>query len=187
MDSQNEKKKSELKFIDFIKFMLITVLIVVPFRIYVAQPFIVNGASMSPTFETGQYLIVDQLTYHFSDPQRGDVVIFKFPQDTSKFFIKRIIGLPGERVTIEEGEVKILKPSVEEEIILDEPYIKIPKNSYSETNLSEDEYFVMGDNREHSLDSRIWGPLGKEYIVGRAYMRLLPVDDINFLPGKFNF
>lgn len=187
MDSQNEKKKSELKFIDFIKFMLITVLIVVPFRIYVAQPFIVNGASMSPTFETGQYLIVDQLTYHFSDPQRGDVVIFKFPQDTSKFFIKRIIGLPGEKVTIEEGEVKILKPSVEEEIILKEPYIKIPKNSYSETNLSEDEYFVMGDNREHSLDSRIWGPLGKEYIVGRAYMRLLPVDDINFLPGKFNF
>lgn len=189
MDSQNdqnEKKKDTLKFIDFVKFILITIIVVVPFRMYIAQPFIVNGASMSPTFETGQYLIVDQISYNFNDPQRGDVVIFKFPQDTSKFFIKRIIGLPEEKVTIEDNEVKITKTNGEK-IVLDEPYIEIPKDSYSETQLSDEEYFVMGDNRKHSLDSRIWGPLNEKHIIGRAYMRLLPVGEMNLLPGKFDF
>lgn len=187
MNFEKTDNKKDLKFVDFIKFAVITILIVVPIRMYVAQPFIVNGASMSPTFETGQYLIVDQFTYHFGEPQRGDVVIFKFPQDTSKFFIKRVVGLPGERVVIDAGIVTIVKEDGSEEVVLNEPYIEFKRNSYSETQLDEDEYYVMGDNREASLDSRIWGPLDKKYIVGRAYTRLLPVGEIDFMPGKFDF
>ena len=164
MNFEKTDNKKDLKFVDFIKFAVITILIVVPIRMYVAQPFIVNGASMSPTFETGQYLIVDQFTYHFGEPQRGDVVIFKFPQDTSKFFIKRVVGLPGERVVIDAGIVTIVKEDGSEEVVLNEPYIEFKRNSYSETQLDEDEYYVMGDNREASLDSRIWGPLDKKYI-----------------------
>lgn len=186
-DTQSDyDDKKDWKLIDFIKFAIITLVIVIPIRIYVVQPFIVNGASMSPTFETGQYIIVDQLTYQFSEPARGDVVIFKFPQDPSKFFIKRIIGLPGETVKIEDGVVKIFdKDNVE--VDLKEPYVKLSRTSSSETKLTDTQYFVMGDNREASLDSRIWGPLEEKYVVGRAYIRLLPIGQIDFLPGKFSF
>ncbi len=82
-----------------------------PIRLFVAQPFIVSGASMDPTFETGEYLIVDQLSYHFDDPVRGQVVIFKYPKDESKYFIKRVIGLPGETVQIEGTDVTIFNES----------------------------------------------------------------------------
>lgn len=187
MNFEKTNNQKDLKFIDFIKFAVITILIVVPIRMYVAQPFIVNGASMSPTFETGQYLIVDQFTYHFDHPKRGDVIIFKFPQDTSKFFIKRVVGLPGEKVVIDAGTVTITKKDGSEEVVLEEPYIEFNRNSYSETQLDDDEYYVMGDNREASLDSRIWGPLKEKYIVGRAYTRLLPIGEIDFMPGKFDF
>jgi signal peptidase I len=153
---------------------------------YVAQPFVVSGASMSPTFETGQYLIVDQFSYNFSEPERGDVIIFRFPKDPSKFFIKRIIALPSENIIINGEEIKIITRDGEE-IILDEPYIKLTKDSYTETMLGHDEYFVMGDNREASLDSRIWGTLEEKYIIGKALFRLLPIGEIDYLPGKFNF
>jgi signal peptidase I len=180
------KSKDEWSLVEFIKFAIITLIIVIPIRMYVAQPFVVNGASMSPTLETGQYLVVDQLTYHLTDPSRGDVIVFRFPQDTSKFFIKRIIGLPGETITISGQEVTISGKD-SKEIILEEPYIELTKESFTETKLDDDEYFVMGDNRGASLDSRIWGPLDEKYIIGRAYLRLLPAKKIDFLPGEFNF
>lgn len=178
--------KKEPGFIrELITFVVLATVIVLPIRLFIAQPFIVSGESMSPTFETGQYLIIDQISYRLKDPQRGDVIVFKFPQNTSKFFIKRIIGLPNETVKIEGTDVTIIKKdgSVKK---IDENYITFDRETYSETKLNNDEYFVMGDNRLASLDSRSWGPLNKEFVVGKAFIRLLPLSEIDLLPGKVN-
>jgi len=169
--------------IDYVKFLLIVAVIVLPIRFYVAQPFVVSGESMFPTFKDGQYLIVDQLSYNLGTPNRGDVAIFKFPQDTSKFFIKRVIGLPGETVEIKGQEVFVTPKGTTEKIKLAEPYIEMKREVYETTTLKDDEYFVMGDNRLQSYDSRFWGPLNKKYLVGRALFRLLPIGEINYLPG----
>lgn len=181
------KKADDWNLVEFIKFLLITTAIVLPIRFYVAQPFVVNGESMFPTFKDGQYLIVDQISYSLSTPHRGDVAIFKFPQDTSKFFIKRVIGLPGETVEIKGQEVYITPKGSTEKIKLDEPYIELRREVYETTTLGDTEYFVMGDNRLQSYDSRFWGPLDQKYLVGRALLRLLPIDEINYLPGKAQY
>jgi len=179
------EKKRNFNLKEFISFTILALIIVLPIRLFVAQPFIVNGTSMSPTFETGQYLIVDQVSYAFREIQRGDVIIFNFPQYKSKFFIKRIIGLPGETVDINLNEVYISSESSEPEL-LNESYVEFKKTDSLTITLEEDEYFVMGDNRKTSLDSRIWGPIKKEYIVGRAFLRLLPLAEIDYLPGSIN-
>ena len=143
---------------------------------------------MDPTFDTGQYLIVDQISYRFEKPKRGEVIIFYFPDDTSKFFIKRIIGLPEETVTIKRGEVSITSVSGRN-ISLDEPYIA-PENASDNTlavRLAENEYFVMGDNRESSSDSRVWGALPKELIVGRVFARLFPPTRAGIFPGSYDY
>lgn len=174
---------------ELLKFALIAILIVLPIRIWVAQPFIVAGASMSPTFETGNYLIVDQLSYHFSDPQRGDVVIFQFPRDPSKFFIKRIIGLPGEIVEISSSAVIIREKEGTIGTVLTEPYVD-PANErddFTTVVLEDDEYFVLGDNRRASSDSRVWGPVERDLLVGRAFVQLFPVSEIELLPGLYHY
>lgn len=159
---------------ELVKLALIAVVIVIPFRLYVAQPFVVDGASMDPTFHTGEYLIVDELTYHFRAPERGSVMIFKYPKDPSKYFIKRVIGLPGETVTLDHGQVSIVNAEHPEGITLTEPYIEFPKDDSSSYVLGADEYFVMGDNRAGSADSRLWGPVPKGNIIGRPILRLWP-------------
>lgn len=169
---------------ELIRFIIIAGLIIIPFRIFIAQPFIVNGASMNPTFETNQYLIVDQITYRTGEPVRGDVVIFRFPLNPKDFYIKRVIGLPNETVTIEGNSVYIQEEGKETRFKLEEPYIKFPANNNLSVTLGSDEYFVMGDNRPNSSDSRHWGVLPKEFIVGRAYLRLLPLKEIDLLPGE---
>lgn len=181
------KNSEELSLFDqikeYVKFLLIVAVIVLPIRFYVAQPFVVSGESMLPTFKDGQYLIVDQVSYNLGNPSRGDVVIFKFPQDTSKFFIKRLIGLPGETIEIKGSEVFITPKDSTEKIKLDEPYVEMKRDVYETTILKDYEYFVMGDNRLQSYDSRFWGPLDEKYLVGRALFRLLPFNEINYLPG----
>jgi signal peptidase I len=170
---------------EIIRFSLIAILIVVPIRLFVAQPFIVSGASMEDTFYTGEYLIVDQLTYHFDAPARGDVIIFKYPKDPSKYFIKRIIGLPGETVTIENSVVTITEKNATSSFELVEPYAKdIPPAPKLKEILGDREYFVMGDNRPESSDSRAWGVLQKERIIGRAWVRLFPPDVADYMPGQ---
>ncbi len=167
------------------RFSIIALLIVIPIRLFIAQPFIVSGASMADTFHTGEYLIVDQLTYHFEAPTRGDVVIFRYPKDPSKFFIKRVIGLPGETVKIVDSTVTITNEANPNGFVLDEPYIKSMRSTgHTEEVLGEREYFVMGDNRDESSDSRAWGVLQEERIIGRAYMRLFPPSMIDILPGQ---
>jgi len=166
-----------------VKFTVIALVIVLPFRYLIAQPFIVSGNSMVPTFANGEYLIVDELTYRFvHSPERGDVVIFKYPYDRSKYFIKRIIGLPGETIALRSDQVSVKTAS--STTILQEPYISVATNDELTVTLKNNQYFVMGDNRSESSDSRIWGPLDKKFIAGRAFVRLLPFSKISLFPGE---
>lgn len=170
---------------EIFKFSLIALLIVVPIRFFIAQPFIVSGASMDPTFNSGQYLIIDQLSYRFSEPQRGEVIIFRYPKDQTKFFIKRIIGLPNETIKIQGTTITVINNDNPNGFELTEPYLAAAnvKRDSLQLSLSENEYFVIGDNRRASLDSRIWGPLEEALIIGRAFVRLFPVSEIDLFPG----
>ena len=171
---------------EWIQVIVIALVIALPIRWYVAEPFIVNGASMDPTFATGQFLIVDRLGYHFEEPKRGDVIVFEYPNDPSTYYIKRIIGLPGETVDIKDGKITIINKDHPQGFVLDEPYISPEHVSHdtSSKTLSSTEYFVMGDNRAQSSDSRYWGPLDRHFIVGRPIIRLLPITTISFWPGQ---
>jgi signal peptidase I len=173
---------------DFLKealtFSAIAILIVLPVRLFIAQPFVVSGASMDPTFHDGEYLIVDELSYHIGEPERGDVVIFKYPKDPSKYFIKRVIGLPGEVVHIRESSVDITDAGGKD-TVLSEPYLVNQGNGPGEDmTLGPDQYFVMGDNRPASSDSRFWGTVPRDNMVGRALFRLLPLSRIALFPGS---
>jgi len=177
--------KKEHPLTEIIRFALLAIIIVVPIRMFIAQPFIVSGASMNTTFENGQYLIVDQLSYYLHEPARGDVVIFRYPRDPSKFFIKRVIGLPGDTLTIEESNVTITNEANPDGYVLDEPYVNSMQVAAPRTEvMGPREYFVMGDNRDQSSDSRVWGVLQEERIIGRAWLRLFPPTEVDFLPGK---
>lgn len=173
---------------DLVRFILIAIAIVLPVRILIAQPFIVSGSSMFPTFEDKQYLIVDQISYRFEDPKRGDVVIFRFPLDPSKFFIKRVIGLPNEKVTIKNGIVSVTDTNGKSKS-LDEPYLESDNASHDDfsVELKDGEYFVMGDNRIASSDSRAWGVLPKKNIMGKAFLRLLPANTADINPGEYRY
>ncbi len=185
--NNSKKEKKEGLLAEIVRFSLVALLIVLPVRLFVAQPFIVSGASMETTFSTGQYLIVDQLTYHFDEPKRGEVIVFRYPKDPSKFFIKRIIGIPGDTVTIAGQGVTITNTEHPEGVLLDEAYILHMKPNATLTEvLGKGEYFVMGDNRDASSDSRSWGVLQRDKIVGRAFLRLFPVTKIGTFPGEYD-
>lgn len=170
-----------------IRFIFIALIIVIPIRMFVAQPFIVSGASMDPTFEENQYLIVDELSYRLGEPSRGDVVIFKYPRNPDQYFIKRIIGLPGETVTVGEHGIVSIKNTSGTVITLNEPYIVFKKDDSKSQTLGADEYFMMGDNRAGSFDSRAWGPVKRDLIIGRALVRLFPFSTISVFPGRFQY
>ncbi len=166
-----------------IRFALITLVIVLPIRFFIAEPFIVSGSSMEPTFENGQYLIVDRLSYRLREPERGEVVVFRYPFDQSKHFIKRIIGLPGETVILDGKSIIIKNKAHPGGFAVDQSYARENGRNELTSILEDNEYFVMGDNRQFSSDSRLWGPLPKQYLVGRVYVRLLPVRHAALLPG----
>lgn len=137
---------------------------------FIAQPFLVQGASMEPNFSSGDYLLVDEATYRFREPERGEVIVFRNPSNTSEFFIKRIVGLPGEEVVINDNDVAIDGEQI------DEVYLRGAINVEGQYifQLDEDEFFVMGDNRPQSFDSRSWGPLGDGLIIGVVRLRFWP-------------
>jgi signal peptidase I len=166
---------------ELFKLIILSLVIVVPFRLYIAQPFVVDGASMDPTFKDGQYLIVDELSFQIREPHRGEVLIFKYPKDPSKYFIKRVIGLPHEGVSIKDGIVTIMNAEHPEGLKLNEPYVKYAKEDTSTTTLGAGEYFVLGDNRAQSADSRFWGTVPEANIIGRPLLRILPP---SYLPGE---
>lgn len=169
-----------LKFFwEVIKMAVLALAIVLPIRYFLFQPFVVNGGSMNPNFEDGDYLIVDEITYRFRSPVRGEVVVFHAPTQSQTRYIKRIVGLPGERVVIKDQGVHVFKE--DGEYVLDESFY-LPQDSLTtgkvDVKLSEDEYFLLGDNRSFSSDSRSWGPLSEERIIGRAFFRVLPLYDM---------
>jgi signal peptidase I len=166
---------------------LLIIVIVIPLRLFVISPFVVDGESMHPTFENLDYLIIDEISYRFESPQRGDVIVFRYPLDPSVFYIKRIIGLPGETIAITDGVVSITEPNGDS-FTLNEPYISAEDATYNEkVTLSPGDYFVMGDNRPNSSDSRVWGPLPAKDIVGRVFLRLLPISRAGFFPGEARY
>lgn len=179
-----EKQEEKESWWDIAKFALTLLLIVVPLRLFVAQPFVVSGLSMFPTFNDKDYLIVDELTYHFRTPERGEVVIFHPPENPKTYYIKRVIGLPGETVTVQNGAVTIKNEANPEGFKLDQSFVTYLSTDSAEKKLGADEYFVMGDNRPQSYDSRFWTiNLKRNEIVGRAFLRLFPPKAITVFPG----
>ncbi len=170
------------KFVDYIleliQVVVISLAIILPVRYFLIQPFYVKGASMEPTFLDQEYLIIDELTYRFRNPERGEVVVFRYPNDPKQFFIKRVIALPGEKVKILGGKVLVYTTSQSDGFALDEPYLASGLYTSGERSfeLGENEYFVLGDNRNSSLDSRIFGTLPRQMIVGRVWLRGWPLD-----------
>lgn len=159
-------------------------------RFFIAAPYIVSGASMEPTFDNFHYLIIDRLTYDFDEPQRGDVIVFDLPQNTSRALIKRVIGLPGETVDLRGNSVFILNDAHPDGFRLDEPYLdqaNLGGSSNMKVTLGPDQYFVLGDNRKVSADSRLWGVLPREDIVGRVFIRLFPFTKVSVLPGEARY
>lgn len=158
------------------KIVLLALVIVVPIRYFLFQPFLVKGQSMDPSFHNNDYLIIDQISYRFRVPKRGEVIVFKYPDNPSQRFIKRIIGLPEETIEIKDGQVIIAQNDKTQ--VLDEsnyllPSLRTPGDL--RVTLAENEYFVLGDNRKLSADSRSWGPLLKKHIIGRVFFRAWPV------------
>lgn len=159
-------------------------------RFFVAAPYVVQGASMEPNFHDWNYLIVDRVSYHLDNPERGDIIIFDLPQDTSRSLIKRVIGLPGEAVTLIGGVITIENDTNPQGFKLEEPYLD-PQNiggvGDMRVVLGEDQYFVLGDNRKVSADSRLWGPLPRNDIAGRVLLRLYPLNMIGLLPAEARY
>ncbi|MFH1178350.1 MAG: signal peptidase I [bacterium] len=172
---------------DLFTLAFLIVVVVIPIRIFIISPFIVDGESMHPTFENLDYLIIDEFLYYFHAPERGDVIVFRYPDNPSVFYIKRIIGLPGETISINRGVVTIVTADGEN-MTITEPYIVNEDATYTKNvSLNSEEYFVMGDNRPNSSDSRVWGPLPKKDIIGRVDLRLLPIKESGFFPGMTTY
>jgi len=167
-------------FIDLLKTAAVVFVIAFALRYFVVQPYIVDGESMMPNYQNKEYLLAEKVSYYKGSPERGDVVIFKYPKNPSVNYIKRVIGLPGEKVGIDNNEITIYNSKHPEGVLLKEDYL--PKSTLTETpnsgtfsiTLKSSEYFVLGDNREHSSDSREWGILPEANILGRSWLTLTP-------------
>ena len=179
-------KKFLWSLFEVVETVAIAVIAVILVRTFIAQPFLVSGSSMEPNFKDGDYLLVDELSYRFREPSRGEVVVFRYPGDHKSYYIKRIIGLPGERIVVKNDSVTIYGADGKE-IKLTEDYISgmsIPKNVDEKLELNE--YFVMGDNRDFSFDSRSWGPLTRGDVTGLVKFRLWPFNKFaSFKPAIY--
>jgi signal peptidase I len=191
--------KSTLYFIwDFAKVIIIALALMLPIRYFVFQPFLVSGSSMEPNFSNHQYLIINEIGYRFNNPARGDVIVMKYPKDRTQFFIKRVIGLPGETVSIDNGRVTIINDEHKSGVTLPESYLPTEGLTFQHNTsivggkktitLKDDEYFMMGDNRLASSDSRDWGPLERKDIVGKVFLRVVPLSDFaKFSTPSYSF
>ncbi len=171
---------------ELFSFVAIVVFIIIPFRMFIAQPYLVDGSSMDPTFKNGEYLIVDEISYRFEEPKRGDVIIFRYPLDPRQFFIKRIIGLPGETIQLSPNGTTVVNAEHPEGIKIEEPYVVFNKTDTLNFTLKDGQYFAMGDNRTASADSRLWGPVPRKNIVGKPFLALFPIDKIRVMPGSLS-
>lgn len=165
-----------------VKSLAVIAVLVVILRLFVIQPFIVDGSSMEPNFHNREYILVDKVSYNFSTPQRGQVIVFHPPENPGENYIKRVIGIPGDTIEITGGHVFV------NNIELTEPYLSKANQGETEqynTNgpvkLAADQYFVLGDNRLHSSDSREWGVLPRQNIIGKTWIVLFPLNDLSLV------
>lgn len=198
----SEEKQSEEEYLgigalllEMVKVFLLAVVIIIPVRVFLFQPFFVQGSSMEPNFEDGQYLVISEFGYKetdinvfdqfhipmkpFKEISRQDIAVFRYPKNPEQFFIKRVIGLPGEEVEIRKGKIVIYNAIHQEGFILDESaYLEssVITQDAPRTQVGKDEYFMMGDNRMYSYDSRSIGPIKKDRIIGRVLLRAWPVN-----------
>ncbi|MFA6918944.1 MAG: signal peptidase I [Patescibacteria group bacterium] len=167
---------------ELVKIVVISFVIILAVRFFLMEPFYVKGASMEPNFYDHQYLVIEKLSYRFDAPKRGDVVVFRYPADPKQFFIKRVIGLPGEHIRVEAGGVYLA--GKDSDLLIPESYIptttktELPLKGYGDVTLGSDEYFLLGDNRTESLDSRVFGPVKKDFLIGRTWIRGWPFNQI---------
>ncbi|NQV90512.1 signal peptidase I [Candidatus Uhrbacteria bacterium] len=164
---------------EVVQIVLISSAIIIPIRYFLIQPFYVKGASMEPNFYDHEYLIIDELSYRFRDPFRGEILVFRYPRDPSQFFIKRIIGLPGETIEVTGGNITVYNTEHPNGFVLEETYLGGEQTTGKvRVTLGEDEYYVFGDNRDASLDSRSFGPIHRDDVIGRVWVRGLPLSRI---------
>lgn len=168
--------------VELVKVIFVSLAIIIPVRYFLIQPFYVKGASMEPNFYNNEYLIIDEISYRFKEPERGDIIVFKYPFDHSQYFIKRIIGLPGETVELKDGKVIVYNSLYKQGVEIDESayivYNMTKTSTDKKIRLGEDEYFVLGDNRDMSLDSRSFGPISSDLIIGKVWFRGWPFNRI---------
>lgn len=162
--------------LELVQIAVLALAIILPVRYFLIQPFIVKGASMEENFFDNEYLIIDEISYRFRAIERGEVVVVRPPNNESQFYIKRVIALPGERILIKNGTVTIYNVDSPNGFTLDETYLSEPTTGRYDVTLGLDEYYILGDNRDASLDSRVFGPLKRDHIVGRVWIRGLPLD-----------
>lgn len=180
-------------FLEMAKVIILAIVIIIPIRVFLFQPFFVQGASMEPNFEDGEYLIINEFGYkhtevpgvgavkQFRDLERQEPIVFRYPRNPEQFYIKRIIALPGESVAIRDGVVYIYNDIHHQGYALDESaYLdqNVQTSDMPKLTLEEDEYFVMGDNRSFSYDSRAFGPIKREAIIGRVLLRAWPLSNV---------
>lgn len=197
MFEKNSRLRENLKIVaDLLYNVAVIVVIVAVIKYTLASPFQVNGSSMLPNLHNQEFLIIDKLSYYLDEPKRGDIVVLIPPQDTDVYYVKRIIGLPGEKIEFLDGQVIIHNKEHPEGVKLDEPYLSaenaktywpthenkiIDIPATNEFGIPQENYFVMGDNRRASNDSRSWGLLNRHNIEGRAWFVFLPLNQIRSL------
>jgi signal peptidase I len=171
---------------DFIKTVAMIVVIAFAIRIFALQPYIVEGQSMEPTFQNNDYIITEKVTYRLKEPARGDIVIFHPPDNPSINYIKRIIGLPGDQIEVKGEAVYVNGTKLNESYLASATQGSNLNQPLAKTTVSADEYYVMGDNRDHSRDSREIGAIPKQNVVSHIWFRLLPLNSIEAF-AKFNY
>ncbi|KAB2954426.1 signal peptidase I [Heliorestis acidaminivorans] len=174
-----EKKKEKSALREIVESILIAIVLAFMIRYFLFQPFYIPSGSMEPTLKPYDRIIVSKMSFWFSEPERGDVIVFRYPLDPSRDFVKRVIALEGETVEIRNNQLLINNE------VIDEPYLPpLVMRDYGPTKVSEGHLFVLGDNRNHSDDSRFWGFVPEEYLVGKSVLIYWPPDRIELLGGK---
>lgn len=171
---------------DLTKFALCVIIAAFILKAVVFQPFVVDGYSMEPSFHDREYLIVNKFLYYFKQPTRGEVVIFRPPDHPEATYIKRVIGLPNDTIKIANGNLSVNGNLMQEDYLKtgQKTVINGDEKTTFEITLGKDEFFVMGDNRDHSSDSREFGVVPRKNIVGEAWLTLYPTQYLGFVNTK---
>lgn len=182
------RKKNETR--SLVLYTLLALGLALCIRFFIASPYVVLGSSMESNFHNWDYLITDRISYSFEKPERGDVVVFHLPHEYSRTLIKRVVGVPGDTITATRDSVRIVNDANPEGFLLQEEYLSAEnKGGPNGTTvvLKESEYFVLGDNRRVSSDSRTWGVLPEDHIIGRVLVRLFPLSAIGIFPAEARY